>query len=116
MECQVVNLEAGMPTVEMARTHLKMALRSAKANRVNALKLIHGYGSSGKGGRIRTASRKYLLAQQEKGRIAAVVPGDRFTIFDETTRRALQQYPHLRQDRDLERENMGVTFVFMRRF
>ena len=80
------------------------------------LKLIHGYGSSGKGGRIRTASRKYLLAQQEKGRIAAVVPGERFTIFDETTRRALQQYPHLRQDRDLERENMGVTFVFMRRF
>ena len=58
----------------------------------------------------------YLLAQQEKGRIAAVVPGERFTIFDETTRRALQQYPHLRQDRDLERANMGVTFVFMRRF
>ena len=116
MECQVVNLEAGMPTVEMARTHLNMALRSAKANRVKAPKLIHGYGSSGKGGRIRTASRKYLLAQQEKGRIAAVVPGERFTIFDETTRRALQQYPHLRQDRDLERENMGVTFVFMRRF
>ena len=91
---------------------------SCKSRHMNTplLKLIHGYGSSGKGGRIRTASRKYLLAQQEKGRIAAVVPGERFTIFDETTRRALQQYPHLRQDRDLERENMGVTFVFMRRF
>lgn len=61
-------------------------------------------------------SRKYLLAQQEKGRIAAVVPGERFTIFDEATRRALAAYPHLRQDRDLEQENMGVTFVFMRRF
>ena len=61
-------------------------------------------------------SRKYLLAQPEKGRIAAVVPGERFSIFDETTRRALQQYPHLRQDRDLERENMGVTFIFLRRF
>ena len=58
-------------------------------------------------------SRKYLLAQQEKGRIAAVVPGERFSIFDETTRRALQQYPHLRQDRDLERENRGVTFVIL---
>lgn len=44
--------------------------------------------------RIRTASRKYLLAQQEKGRIAAVVPGERFTIFDEATRRALS-VPHL---------------------
>lgn len=50
MECQIVNLEAGMPTVDMARTHLNMTLRSAKANRVKVLKLIHGYGSSGKGG------------------------------------------------------------------
>ena len=52
MECQVVNLEAGMPTVDVARTHLNMALRSAKANRVKVLKLIHGYGSSGRGGAI----------------------------------------------------------------
>ena len=95
---------------------LEAELEAARHMNTPLLKLIHGYGSSGKGGRIRTASRKYLLAQQEKGRIAAVVPGERFSIFDETTRRALQQYPHLRQDRDLERENMGVTFIFLRRF
>ena len=95
---------------------LEAELEAARHMNTPLLKLIHGYGSSGKGGRIRTASRKYLLAQQEKGRITAVVPGERFTIFDEATRRALQQYPHLRQDRDLEQENMGVTFVFMRRF
>ena len=111
-----LNLEAGMPPVATALRWLEAALHAARKMGRPGLKLIHGYGSSGKGGCIRTASRKYLLAQQEKGRIAAVVPGERFTIFDETTRRALQQYPHLRQDRDLERENMGVTFVFMRRF
>ena len=58
MECQIVNLEAGMPTVDMARTHLNMTLRSAKANRVKVLKLIHGYGSSGKGGAIRQRKRR----------------------------------------------------------
>ena len=102
--------------LDEALRRLGAELEAARHMNTPLLKLIHGYGSSGKGGCIRTASRKYLLAQQEKGRIAAVVPGERFTIFDETTRRALQQYPHLRQDRDLERENMGVTFVFMRRF
>ena len=76
-------------------------MEAARHMNTPLLKLIHGYGSSGKGGRIR---------------LAAGVPAERFTIFDEPTRRALQQYPHLRQDRDLERENMGVTFVFMRRF
>ena len=101
-----LNLELGRPTADEALRRLEAELEAARHMNTPLLKLIHGYGSSGKGGRIRTASRKYLLAQQEKGR----------TIFDETTRRALQQYPHLRQDRDLERENMGVTFVFMRRF
>ena len=115
-ELREINLEAGMPLVADALRRLTFEVHHSKSLGYTAMKLIHGYGSSGKGGRIRTASRKYLLAQQEKGRIAAVVPGERFTIFDETTRRALQQYPHLRQDRDLERENMGVTFVFMRRF
>ncbi len=52
VECQAVNLEAGMPTVDVARIHLNMALCSAKANRVKVLKLIHGYGSSGRGGAI----------------------------------------------------------------
>ena len=111
-----LNLELGRPTADEALRRLTFEVHHSKSLGYTAMKLIHGYGSSGKGGRIRTASRKYLLAQQEKGRIAAVVPGERFTIFDETTRRALQQYPHLRQDRDLERENMGVTFVFIRRF
>ena len=106
-----LNLELGRPTADEALRRLEAELEAARHMNTPLLKLIHGYGSSGKGGRIRTASRKYLLAQQEKGRIAAVVPGERFT-----TRRALQQYPHLRQDRDLERENMGVTFIFLRRF
>ena len=98
-----LNLELGRPTADEALRRLEAELEAARHMNTPLLKLIHGYGSSGKGGRIRTASRKYLLAE-------------RFSIFDETTRRALQQYPHLRQDRDLERENMGVTFVFMRRF
>ena len=89
-----LNLELGRPTADEALRRLEAELEAARHMNTPLLKLIHGYGSSGKGGRIRTASRKYLLAQQEKGRIAAVVPGERFTIFDEATRRALQQYPH----------------------
>ena len=69
MECQIVNLEAGMPTVDMARTHLNMTLRSAKANRVKVLKLIHGYGSSGKGGAIRADVLAQLAQKKRSGQI-----------------------------------------------
>ena len=75
-----LNLELGRPTADEALRRLEAELEAARHMNTPLLKLIHGYGSSGKGGRIRTASRKYLLAQQEKGRIAAVVPGERFSI------------------------------------
>ena len=57
-------------------------------------------------------ARRYLEEAAGQGRIALYLPGERFTIFDDTARRALQQYPQLRLDRDLDRENRGVTFVF----
>ena len=110
-----LNLELGWPTVDQALRRLDAELEAARQMNTPLMKLIHGYGSSGKGGRIRPASRRYLEEAAAQGRIAAYLPGERFSIFDETARRALQQYPHLRQDRDLDGENRGVTFVFLRK-
>ena len=101
-----VNLELGRPSADEALRRLEHELAAKRHLRAKAMKTIHGYGSSGKGGRIRTASRKYLRAAQEQGRIYAVLPGERLTIFDEEARR-----PALRDDCDRERYNCGVTFV-----
>lgn len=108
-----LNLELGRPDAAEALRRLAAEVEAARKMGTPAMKLIHGYGSSGKGGRICTASRRYLEEAAAQGRIAAYLPGERFSIFDETARRALQQYPHLRQDRDLDGENRGVTFVFL---
>ncbi len=51
-----LNLEHGMPTVDTALRWLESELDAARKMRRPALKLIHGYGSSGRGGKIRTAS------------------------------------------------------------
>ena len=111
-----LNLELGRPTANQALRWLEAELEAARKMNTPLLKLIHGYGSSGKGGRIRTASRRYLEEAAAQGRIAAYLLGERFTIFDETTRRVLTRYPQLRSDRDLDRGNRGVTFVFFREF
>ena len=107
-----LNLELGWPTVDQALRRLDAELEAARKMNTPLMKLIHGYGSSGKGGRIRTASRRYLEEAAARGHITAYLPGERFTIFDETARRALTRYPQLRADRDLNCENRGVTFVF----
>ena len=84
-----VNLELGRPSADEALRRLEHELAAKRHLRAKAMKIIHGYGSSGKGGRIRTASRKYLRAAQEQGRIYAVLPGERLTIFDEALGREI---------------------------
>lgn len=108
-----LNLELGYPTVDEALRRLETEMSAARKMKTPVIKIIHGYGSSGKGGRIRTAVRKYLKEQQAAGKISAMIRGEDFSIFSETTRRALAQCENLRQDRDLENENMGVTFVII---
>ena len=43
------------------------------------------------------------------------LPGEEFTIFNEEARRWLAVCPRLRQDRDLDAENRGVTFVLLKK-
>ena len=109
-----LNLELGHPTADEALRRLAAELEACRHMRTPVIKLIHGYGSSGKGGRIRTACRKYLAQEQLRGALICFIPGESFSIFDETTRRYLSALPLLRQDRDLDRENRGVTFVFLK--
>lgn len=108
-----LNLELGRPTADEALRRLTADMASCRHLGRGVMKLIHGYGSSGTGGRIRTAVRKCLKDELAAGRVRAVIPGEEFSIFSEDTRRALALCPALRQDRDLERENRGVTFVVL---
>ena len=108
-----LNLEQGMPSADMALRWLESELEAARKMRRPALKLIHGYGSSGRGGKIRTACRRYLREQAQAGRVKLVIAGEDFSIFEEETRRAFILCGQLRQDRDLDRENRGVTFVLL---
>jgi hypothetical protein len=111
----IVNLEAGFPTLAVARKHLQSELTAARRMRRAVLKLIHGYGSSGTGGRLRTGLRKALALQQQEGTIGRVVTGESWSIFDPTTRELLEAYPALRADSDLERGNAGITIVEVQR-
>lgn len=105
------NLELGHPPVAEALCRLESELCAAKSMHAPVLKIIHGYGSSGKGGRIRTACRSYLQLAQTEGRLKYIICGEVFSLFNETTRQAFRICEALRQDRDLDQYNNGVTFV-----
>ena len=108
-----VNLEENKPTVAAGIPRLTYELHQSRRMGCAVLKIIHGYGSSGTGGRIRTESRKYLSRLREQGKIQDFIRGEDFSIFQVSTRRAFLRCGALRQDHDLDRYNNGVTFILL---
>jgi len=108
-----VNLKYDMPTVDDAIRRVTYNIKNAGPMGVSAIKLIHGYGSTGKGGAIRTETRKYLERQKSRRQIKDFIAGEDFSIFDDATRKAFLVCDELRRDSDLERHNNGVTIVIL---
>ena len=108
-----INLEVGKPFVEQAIQRLTMEVQRSRKLGCTVLKIIHGYGSSGKGGRIRVEARACLIRMKERGELRDVIPGEEFTIFEPQTLAAFQRCPSLRRDPDLERHNNGVTIILL---
>ena len=102
-----------MPTVDDAIKRITYNIKTAPAFGVTAIKIVHGYGSSGKGGAIRTEARKYLDRQKTRGQIKEYIKGENFSIFDEATRNAFTVCDELRRDNDIERHNNGITIVIL---
>ncbi len=110
---KLVNLEQGRPSVPLAISLMGDALRIARRERTLALKIIHGYGSSGAGGAIRTAAQAELARLASAGEIRAFIPGEEWRISDERSWALLQRCPELKQDHDLGRENRGISVVVL---
>ncbi len=108
-----VNLERGMPRADQAIRQLTFEIHHSRHLGCRVLKIIHGYGSSGAGGRIRVEARAYLGRLQKRREIRGFIPGEEFSIFSEDTLSAFRICDELRRDRDLERHNNGVTFILL---
>ena len=110
-----VNLELGHPTVDAAIRRLTFEINHSRMIGDAVVKIIHGYGSTGAGGRIRIEARNYLTRLKNQGSISGFIPGECFSIFDASTLAAFRLRGELRRDRDLERSNNGVTFIVLKR-
>lgn len=107
------NLERYFPTVEQGILLTNQEILRCRKQKIRVIKLIHGYGSSGVGGRLRHGIRRHLQSMIQTGSLRGLAWGEEFSIFDETTRQMLEAVPELRKDSDLERCNQGITMVFI---
>lgn len=109
----LINLEDGRPTRHEALLRLAHELLNARRSRVQVIKLIHGYGSSGVGGVLRTAVWSELRQLKERGQIRAFCNGEDWRISNEIAWDILKKFPELKKDSDLGRANKGITVVVL---
>lgn len=113
MACKMVNLEEGHPTVNVGLLRLDRALAAARAEKVPILKLIHGYGSSGVGGRLREEVWMALDRFKRDGYIADFIAGEDFRLSNEASWALVRRDKSIKEDHDFGRANRGITIVIL---
>ena len=71
-----INLEYGSPTVDAAIRNMISQLGTCKGQGYKAAILVHGYGSSGTGGAIKTAVRSKLREPSLSGIVRSCCGGE----------------------------------------
>jgi hypothetical protein len=110
---KIIDLEDGMPKVEEARLRMQHELTIAKKQGYAAVKLIHGYGSSGVGGSLRIELQKELQRMAGAGNLRSFIVGEDWRISDEKTWELLKRFPEWKQDSDLGKSNKGISIVVL---
>jgi hypothetical protein len=108
------NVEDGLPSLDEARKLVMAQIREARRDGVRVLKVIHGYGSSGKGGKLCTGLRKSFGLRKKEGAIRDSIAGEEFSIFNDVTLTLLEAVPGLRGDPDLNATNEGITVLWLK--
>ena len=104
-----LNIKEGMPLVSEAMDYLKNSLDRCRRNKYKCVLIIHGYGSTGKGGAIHDKARQWLKAQERAGKVKTVIFGEDFSIFNFKSLELKNKYCELGMLVDAY--NNGVTVV-----
>ncbi|MBQ9114674.1 MAG: Smr/MutS family protein [Clostridia bacterium] len=82
MRVEFLNIEKGMPSAQDAMFDLKKSIVLLKNRGCKCVVIIHGYGSTGKGGILCKRARQYLKAQENNKTIKTVIFGEDFEMFN----------------------------------
>ena len=108
------NVEAGLPVLDEARRLVMEEIKRARREGVRVLKVIHGYGSSGKGGALCVGLRNSFGLRKKEGVIKGLIAGEDYSIFNDTVLALLEAGPELRGDSDLNATNEGITVLWLK--
>ena len=108
---RTVNIETGLPSALDALRRLENEIMRTRQAGVRVVRVIHGWGSTGIGGKLRDACRAFLTREIKAKRIKTMLPGDDYSTATVATRELIARYPDLRKSERSDTNNPGITFV-----
>ncbi len=109
-----LNLKRGGPSAEEALDSLTHHLRRASEVGVKVILLIHGYGSSGEGGRIKWAVHDALEHNYFSDRVDEFYFGEDVAYASDAYHALLRRRPNLKSHLKLFKEgNAGMTVLLL---
>ena len=97
--------------MEQALERLERDLREAQACEAKVVRVIHGYGSSGRSGKIRDAVRRELGRKLARGEVKAVTPGENYSSTTNAGRDLLSRFTELKPTERSDSANPSITIV-----
>jgi hypothetical protein len=109
-----INIKQDGPYVEEARERLTDLLRKSVEVGIKAIVLIHGYGSSGEGGRIKRAIHDALENNRYSDRVDEYYFGENVAFGTEAYQSLLKRRPGLKRYLKRFKEgNSGMTVLLL---
>ncbi len=78
---------------------------------LRVLKIVHGHGSTGKGGSTKEVVRNWLFRQ--RSRVRGVIHGETYDVFDPSTQEMRREVGSF-GDPDIGAGNPGITIVWVK--
>jgi hypothetical protein len=109
-----INIKQGSPYVEEALEQLTEQLRKCVELGIKAIVLIHGYGSSGEGGRIKWAIQDALESNRYADRVEEYFFGENVAYGSDSYHVLLKRRPGLKRYLKRFKEgNAGMTVLLL---
>lgn len=110
---KTINVKEHMPNSEYGLFLMLQEISFAKKEGNRVLIVIHGYGSHGQGGAIRSLIRDTLKEMKSKAEICDFIEGERWAESAEKVKSLYQEFPSLVLNENLQNLNSGVTVIFV---
>ena len=106
-----INLKKALPDISAALRLLKNELAEAKRRQFDVARVIHGYGSGGKGGVLKEQLHQEMRWMENEGKLTQYIPGEEFNSLNHTAIDLVNEFSYLKKDQDYLHDNPGVTLV-----